>query len=43
MAGRLYCQIGVEAFFELLNTNGDKELSPAEIQATHDKEQLDDN
>lgn len=37
---RLYRKIGVAAFFELLDTNNDDKLSPAEIQAAHDKGQL---
>ena len=37
---RLYRKIGVEAFFRLLDTDHDDTLSPAEIQAAHDKGQL---
>ncbi len=37
---RLYRKIGLEAFFDLLDTDQNNELSPAEIEAAHESGQL---
>lgn len=40
VADRLYRQIGLEAFFDLLDTDKNDEISPEEIEAAHTKGQL---
>jgi Ca2+-binding EF-hand superfamily protein len=40
VAGRLYREMPGEAFFRLIDLNGDNRITPDEIQAAHDKGQI---